>query len=99
LNAPRVAPLGMELGLKYQLPYTPEIVVWIVFLSHSDIQYMANVTKTSSPITLPLLQPPAPLLHCELFGFGVYWTYIETRVTEYHAPNAAARRPPIRDTT
>jgi hypothetical protein len=34
LKAPRVAPLGIEFGLKYHDPYTPEMVVWIVFLSH-----------------------------------------------------------------
>ena len=35
LRAPRVAPLGkLLLPMKYQEPYTPEIVTWIVFFSH-----------------------------------------------------------------
>lgn len=33
-----VAPLAGFLGLKYQAPKTPEMVVWMAFLSHSDIQ-------------------------------------------------------------
>ena len=54
---------------KYHEPYTPEMVVWIVFLSHSEIQYMANVTKTVKPMTLPWLQPL--VRHDGLFWSGV----------------------------
>jgi len=74
LKAPRVAPLDTAFGLKNQEPYTPDMVVCMVFFSHSDIQYIAKVTNTNSPMTLPFPQFPTPLLHCELFWFGVYWT-------------------------
>ena len=94
--APRVAPFGGLLGAKNHAPYTPEIVVWIVFLSHSVIQYAANVMKTMRPITIAELQFP-PALHAGLFP-GSYLTYTATRVTLKYAPNAAAMRPPINDT-
>lgn len=73
------------------------MITWTAFLSHSDIQYIANVMKTSRPITLALEQPPAPV---EQAGFapGSYFTYTATRVTENQAPMAVARTPPMKET-
>ena len=73
LRAPRVAPRGKLREQKYHDPYTPEVAVWIVFLSHSDIQYAAKVMKTTSPMTLALLQPPTPAEQAGLFP-GSYLT-------------------------
>jgi hypothetical protein len=44
LKAPRVAPLGMAFGAKYQEPYTPEIVTWMVFLSHLVLLVMQRMS-------------------------------------------------------
>jgi hypothetical protein len=43
---------------KYQEPYTPATVTWMVFLIHSEIQYPAKVMKTSRPMTVVLEQLP-----------------------------------------
>ena len=104
-NAPLVAPLGIPPGFpaqKYQLPYSPAMVLCNVFLIHSLIQYPANVMKTSKPMTFALEQPPAPapLEHAGLLTpdpllLGSYLTYTATSVTEYHAPKAKAAKPPM----
>src|SRR4051812_12891743 len=69
LRAPAVAPRGIPPGLlaqKYQLPYVPATVVWMVALSHSETQYPANVTNTTRPMTFPLEHPPSAQA-----GFGL----------------------------
>lgn len=99
-KAPVVGPFGMLFGQKYHEPYTPEMTTWIVFLSHSLIQYMAKVTKQTSPMTFPLEQPPLPFAQAGLAPTllfpGSYFAYIAIMVREYQAPKAVARRPPMR---
>lgn len=96
LNAPRVAPFGGFRGAKNHAPKTPLMVVWIVFLSHSETQYMANVMYTSNPMTMPELQFP-PEEHAGLFP-GSYLTYTATSVMLNHAAIAVATMPPTKDT-
>ena len=75
--APLVAPEGIPPGFPAQKnhePYTPAMIEWMVFFSHSVIQYPAKVMNTIKPMTFAEEQLPFPeLLEPEQEGLLPPW--------------------------